>query len=76
MSKEIHKDDWTDTIKRDKRPQKYGWAPGFYKRTCMFDDCKKEFIGDKRAGCCADCANDETRWEKAKASITTPKGEH
>lgn len=38
----------------DKRKPKYGWAPGNYANICL--DCKKEFIGDKRASMCADCA--------------------
>lgn len=45
-------------IKRDDRPQKGGWAPGNYWNKCPV--CKEAFVGDKRAGICADCAYDET----------------
>lgn len=38
----------------DSRPQKGWWAPGNYLNTCVL--CKKEFVGDKRAGHCAPCA--------------------
>ncbi len=38
----------------DKRPKKYGWAPGNY--YCLCYRCKREFIGDKRSCMCADCA--------------------
>jgi hypothetical protein len=38
----------------DKRPQRYGWAPGSY--ICRCHDCKEQFIGDKRAILCAPCA--------------------
>lgn len=46
----------------DKRPQRYGWAPGKYMCRCHGDGCAKKpeddriFIGDKRATMCADCA--------------------
>lgn len=40
--------------KEDKRPMRDGWAPGDYFCTCFA--CKKQFIGDKRAVQCADCA--------------------
>lgn len=42
--------DW----KIDERPQHRGWAPGEYVCKCRKCDC--EFIGDKRATMCADCA--------------------
>lgn len=46
--------------KEDKRPQRYGWAPGGYLNHCHGAGCKKSedktFIGDKRAIICADCA--------------------
>jgi hypothetical protein len=29
----------------DKRPQRYGWAPGSY--VCRCHDCKDEFIGEE-----------------------------
>jgi hypothetical protein len=44
----------------DKRPQRFGWAPGSYVFVCR--GCKhnggkdREIIGDKRAIMCADCA--------------------
>ncbi len=40
--------------KQDTRPQKGLWAPGNYLNVCL--DCSKQFIGDKRARVCADCA--------------------
>ena len=42
------------SIKEDKRPQRGWWAPGDY--ICFCTLCRKTFIGDKRAGWCADCA--------------------
>lgn len=45
--------------KADTRPQKGWWAPGNYLNTC--DVCGCKFIGDKRAGWCADCAYDEEK---------------
>ncbi len=47
-------------IKEDKRPQQGGWAPGEYINKCLICEC--QFIGDKRARHCADCAYD--RWER------------
>jgi len=41
---------------RDMRPQRSAWAPGGYLCRCVI--CKKEFVGDKRAVCCAPCAYD------------------
>jgi hypothetical protein len=52
----------TDTHKealdkgRDHRPQRRGWAPGYYMHTCH---CGEQFMGDKRAVECADCAYDD-----------------
>lgn len=40
--------------KQDARPIKSGWAPGNYGNFCC--DCGEEFLGDKRAVQCADCA--------------------
>lgn len=40
--------------KQDGRPQLGWWAPGEYINKCHQCDCY--FIGDKRAGNCADCA--------------------
>jgi hypothetical protein len=37
----------------DKRPKRFGWAPGSYMNNCQ---CGETFIGDKRAIMCADCA--------------------
>ena len=39
---------------QDYRPKKGWWAPGDYFNTCTV--CDTLFIGDKRAGVCADCA--------------------
>jgi hypothetical protein len=39
----------------DSRPKKGNWAPGGYIHTGC-NTCSKEFIGDKRALTCADCA--------------------
>ena len=41
-------------IKKDARKQKDGWAPGNYCNICKLCSCN--FIGDKRAIICADCA--------------------
>lgn len=40
--------------KVDTRPKRDGWAPGDYCNTCH--RCSCEFVGDKRANTCADCA--------------------
>lgn len=42
------------SAKKDDRGRCNGWAPGNYTNICM--DCKKLFVGDKRAVQCADCA--------------------
>jgi len=50
------------SFESDKRPQRYGWAPGDYMCRCHGGGCKDKsdedriFIGDKRAIICADCA--------------------
>lgn len=44
--------------KEDDRPQKGWWAPGAYINQCR--RCGLYFVGDKRAGNCADCAYDES----------------
>ena len=36
------------------KPQRGGWAPGNY--ICHCSQCDQDFIGDKRAVVCADCA--------------------
>lgn len=41
-------------FKQDDRPHRRAWAPGGY--TCTCTTCSAEFIGDKRALSCADCA--------------------
>ena len=41
-------------MKIDQRPKLGRWAPGEYNGTCK--RCNNEFIGDKRALICADCA--------------------
>ena len=38
----------------DKRQKKKFWAPGSYLSRCR--ECEKEFLGDKRALMCSDCA--------------------
>ena len=43
--------------KEDDRPKRKGWAPGNYFNKCR--KCECEFIGDKRAWMCADCAYDD-----------------
>ena len=48
--------------KIDERPHRRWWAPGNYMRKCVL--CGEDFIGDKRAGHCADCAYKETISEK------------
>ena len=40
--------------KVDRRPPRGMWAPGDYFQLCR--RCRQHFIGDKRAGKCADCA--------------------
>jgi hypothetical protein len=42
------------TWKTDDRPKCGWWAPGSYMNKCRV--CEETFIGDKRAGHCADCA--------------------
>lgn len=44
--------------KTDERPKRGWWAPGGYYNTCRI--CSAQFIGDKRAGWCADCAYAKT----------------
>ena len=41
-------------MKEDNRPPRNYWAPGYYEGKCLI--CTEEFIGDKRASYCADCA--------------------
>jgi hypothetical protein len=43
--------------KEDNRPQRGGWAPGNYINRC--GECQSQFVGDKRAVWCADCAYDD-----------------
>lgn len=40
--------------KEDHRPPRHGWADGHYLNKCHW--CSENFIGDKRAVQCADCA--------------------
>lgn len=40
--------------KMDSRPRRGAWAPGTYICECF--RCHQQFMGDKRAGSCADCA--------------------
>lgn len=53
--------------KQDSRPQRGWWAPGNYLNKCV--KCGDDFIGDKRAGWCADCAY---KWEAADDSAKAP----
>lgn len=41
-------------VSGDTRPRKRGWAPGNYTAICS--NCGKNFIGDKRAIMCSECA--------------------
>jgi hypothetical protein len=41
-------------LREDIRPRRGLWAPGDYLCSCI--RCKINFIGDKRAGHCSDCA--------------------
>jgi len=49
----MNKEDW-DNMKEDRRPARGWWAPGGYSNKCL--QCGDYFVGDKRAGHCADCA--------------------
>lgn len=51
-------------LKHDDRPHRFGWAPGSY--TCKCGDCGAQFIGEKRAFMCADCAYALTDEEAAR----------
>lgn len=51
----------------DQRPQRGGWAPGNYGQICH--TCGREFLGDKRAVTCADCA-----YTQSYAQPTAPSG--
>lgn len=46
-------------IRRDERTRKGAWAPGYYSNRCVI--CGEDFVGDKRALVCADCAYAEAR---------------
>jgi hypothetical protein len=52
----------------DPRPQYGAWAPGGY--FCICVNCKQEFVGDKRALSCADCAY-LNGWRKIEDAPTT-----
>jgi hypothetical protein len=54
--------------KVDTRPQRGWWAPGEYVNHCRI--CACTFIGDKRAGHCADCAY--ALPEESQAARPTP----
>ena len=54
--------------KEDHRPPKGWWADGDYMNRCF--QCGEYFIGDKRAGQCADCAYDESPKDKMKSNDT------
>lgn len=53
--------------KIDSRPQRGWWAPGSYMNKCV--ECGEGFIGDKRAGWCADCAYREAAAESEKPPV-------
>ena len=53
-----------ELTKKDERPPKGGWAPGFYECNCL--SCGIAFEGDKRARQCADCAYSEDAKSSAK----------
>ena len=46
-------------MKVDARAPKGGWAPGAYLNICR--QCGSDFLGDKRAWHCADCAYEPER---------------
>ena len=52
-------------IKIDKRPKKGPFAYGAY--TCKCTKCECQFMGDKRALWCGDCAYND--WEKESAKF-------
>ena len=58
-------------MKEDNRPKRGGWAPGNYiSGPCIY--CKVQFIGDKRAVVCADCAyTDELKAKQIDADRET-----
>lgn len=61
MDNERHANEFDGVMKRligDDRPPllHLRWAPGNYSNRCC--ECGEMFIGDKRAGMCADCAYD------------------
>ena len=59
---------WTPLgYKQDSRPQRGWWAPGSYLNKCL--SCGEKFIGDKRAGSCADCAYREAAAESAQPPV-------
>jgi hypothetical protein len=61
--------------KLDSRPKKGGWAPGDYHQCCHI--CRCEFIGDKRAITCADCAYEAnaTTAQSGSPLVDGPEGE-
>lgn len=61
---------WTPLgYKEDSRPQRGWWAPGSYMNCCV--ECGEAFIGDKRAGSCADCAYREAADDSTKRETNT-----
>jgi hypothetical protein len=54
MSESNLKEQNQSSFKNDSRPMRYSWAPGGYIHNCP--TCKENFVGDKRAQICADCA--------------------
>lgn len=56
--------------KQDDRPPRGWWAGGEYMNVCR--KCGQHFIGDKRAGHCADCAYADS--PNDPSSATRPDG--
>lgn len=54
MSEKVPEPGAASSLKEDNRTRRGWWAPGSYLNTCQ--KCGQNFVGDKRAGHCADCA--------------------
>lgn len=54
-------------VKHDDRPMNGAWAPGNYLNQC--NRCGEQFIGDKRAVVCADCAYGPNNKEDSPAPV-------
>jgi hypothetical protein len=66
----------SEEFKTDSRPMRHMWAPGGYVNKCP--TCGDDFVGDKRAQICADCAyalpTPETNREGGEEAISTSRG--